>query len=180
MRIVAGERKGTRLTAPRSADIRPTSDMVREALYSMLHDVSGERVLDLFAGSGALGLEALSRGAEWAGFCDTSPAAVAVIRSNIERLGYGDRTAVWRVDAVRRLEADIAAGRTYDLMLIDPPYTMLNDLQRHMSLHIPAILAPGGRVVIESAAADAPTVTGLVVDRTRVHGGTRLTILQHV
>ncbi len=113
-------------------------------------------------------------------FCDRSPAAVAAVRENVERLGYGDRTAVSRIDARRRVESDLAAGRTYDLMLIDPPYTMLNDLQRHMSLHLPEILAPGGRLVIESAAADLPAVAGLVVDRTRVHGGTRLTILNHV
>ena len=144
MRIVAGERKGTRLTAPRGAAIRPTSDMVREALYSMLHDVSGERALDTVRGSGALGLEALSRGAEWAGFCDTlARRGRGAIRSNIERLGYGDRTAGgghrrgaggWRPTSL--------AGRTYDLMLIDPPYTMLNDLQRHMSLHIPESWLP--------------------------------------
>lgn len=180
MRIVAGERKGMRLAMPRGSGSRPTTDKVREALYSMLHDVSGETVLDLFAGSGALGLEALSRGARWADFCDASPAAVAAVRENVERLGYGDRSAVSRIDARRRVESDVAAGRTYDLMLIDPPYTMLNDLQRHMSLHLPEILAPGGRLVIESAAADLPAVAGLVVDRTRVHGGTRLTILNHV
>ncbi len=169
-----------RLTAPRGSGSRPTTDKAREALFSMLHDVSGETVLDLFAGSGALGLEALSRGARWADFCDASPAAVAAVKENVERLGYGDRSAVSRVDARRRVESDLAAGRTYDLMLIDPPYTMLNDLQRHMSLHLPEILAPGGRIVIESAAADVPAVASLVVDRTRVHGGTRLTILSHV
>ena len=170
MRIVAGERKGTRLAVPRGGGSRPTTDKVREALFSMLHDVSGETVLDLFAGSGALGGLALG----------LLLAAVAAVRENVERLGYGDRTAVSRIDARRRVESDLAAGRTYDLMLIDPPYTMLNDLQRHMSLHLPEILAPGGRLVIESAAADLPAVAGLVVDRTRVHGGTRLTILNHV
>jgi 16S rRNA (guanine966-N2)-methyltransferase len=180
MRIVAGERKGMRLVAPRGADTRPTADKVREALFSMLFDVSGDRVLDPFAGSGALGLEALSRGAASADFCDVSPAAIAAIRQNIERLGYGDRSTVSRIDAGRRLESDVAAQRTYDLMLIDPPYRMLTDLQLHMSLHVPVILAPNGRVVIESAASETPALTGLAVDRTRVHGGTRLTILRHV
>jgi 16S rRNA (guanine966-N2)-methyltransferase len=180
MRIVAGERKGMRLVAPRGAGTRPTADKVREALFSMLHDVSGDRVLDLFAGSGALGLEALSRGAASADFCDLSPAAITAIRQNVERLGYGDRSTVSRVDAGRRLESDAAAKRMYDLMLIDPPYTMLTDLQLHMSLHLPEILAPDGRVVIESAASDTPALTGIAVDRTRVHGGTRLTILRHV
>ncbi len=169
-----------RLVAPRGAGTRPTADKVREALYSMLHDVTGDRVLDPFAGSGALGLEALSRGAATADFCDVSPAAITAIRHNVELLGYGDRSTVSRIDATRRFTSDVAAKRTYDLMLIDPPYTMLTELQRHMSLHIPEILAPDGRVVIESAAADTPALTGLAIDRTRVHGGTRLTILCHV
>ena len=177
---MAGERKGMRLVAPRGDATRPTADKVREALFSMLHDVSDERVADYFAGSGALGLEALSRGAAWADFCDSSAAAVAAVRANVEQLRYGDRAAVHRIDARRRLAADAAAGRTYDLMLIDPPYTMLTELQRHMSLHIPEILAPGGRLVVESAAVDEPALTGLATVRSRVHGGTRLTILTHV
>ena len=111
-----------RLVAPRGSGTRPTSDMVREALFSMLHDVAGSRVAEYFAGSGALGLEALSRGAARADFCDTSQAAVTAIRQNVEKLGYGDRASVHRGDAVSRLAADARAARTYDLILIDPPY----------------------------------------------------------
>jgi 16S rRNA (guanine966-N2)-methyltransferase len=179
MRIVAGEKRGLRLVAPRGSATRPTSDRVREALFAMLADVSGDRVLDLFAGSGALGLEALSRGAAHADFCDTSAAAISACRQNVERLGYGDRTVVRRVDARRRLAADAAAGRTYDLMLIDPPYTIMDAMQQTLSLHIPQIVAPSGRVAIESAAALEPAVPGLMLDRTRVHGGTRITLLHH-
>jgi 16S rRNA (guanine966-N2)-methyltransferase len=176
---VAGERKGTRLTAPGGPATRPTSDRVREALFSMLHDVSGATVLDLFAGSGALGLEALSRGAAHVDFCDTSAAAIRAVGENVERLRYRERCSLARVDARRRMQADHVAGVTYDLMLIDPPYTMLNDLQRDMSLHLPHILAPDGRLVVESAVSAEPVLAGLVVDRSRVHGGTRLTILHH-
>ncbi len=168
-----------RLVAPRGSGTRPTSDMVREALFSMLHDVTGSRVADYFAGSGALGLEALSRGAARADFCDTSQAAVTAIRQNVEKLGYGDRASVHRGDAVSRLAADARAARTYDLMLIDPPYTMLTELQRHMSLHMPQILAPDGRLVIESSATWEPVLDGFSVARTRAHGSTRLTVLVH-
>jgi 16S rRNA (guanine966-N2)-methyltransferase len=152
---------------------------VREALFAMLADVSGDRVLDLFAGSGALGLEALSRGAAEADFCDTSAAAVAACRENVERLGYGAQATVRRVDARRRLTADAAAGRTYELLLIDPPYTIMDAMQAALSLHIPQILAPGGRVAIESAGDYIPAVAGLETDRTRLHGGTRITLMHH-
>src|SRR5438045_2681892 len=118
MRIVAGERKGARLLAPRGADTRPTSDLVREALFGILRDVAGAQVLDPFAGSGALGLEALSRGAARAEFCELSATALRALRANVERLGYADRCAVRRQDGRRRIRADAAAGRTYDLIVI--------------------------------------------------------------
>src|ERR671931_633449 len=114
MRIVAGERKGARLAAPRGRDTRPTSDRVRESLFSLLGDVTGARVLDPFAGSGALGLEALSRGAAHADLCDVDRAALAALRENAARLRYADRCTIRRQDARRRLAADRAAGGTYD------------------------------------------------------------------
>jgi 16S rRNA (guanine966-N2)-methyltransferase len=176
MRIVAGERKGMRLDAPTGRGTRPTSDRLRETIFSVLGDVSGLRVLDAFAGSGALGLEALSRGAEGAVFWETSPGAIRVLRGNIDRLGYGDRADVHRRDAGRGMARDVAAGATYQLLLLDPPYTMLAALQQDFSLHLPQLLVPGGLAVVESASGEPPLRLPLAIDTTRVHGATRLTV----
>jgi 16S rRNA (guanine966-N2)-methyltransferase len=178
MRIVAGERKGARLVAPRGPDTRPTSDMVREALFAILGDIAGATVLAPFAGSGALGLEALSRGAVRADFCELSAAALRALRANVERLGYADRCAVRRQDGRRRIRADAAAGRVYDLLLIDPPYRMLAALQDEIFLHLPQLLAPAGHLAVEGPA-DAPAL-GLPLDPVadRAYGGTRLTVLR--
>jgi 16S rRNA (guanine966-N2)-methyltransferase len=176
MRIVAGERKGMRLDVPTGRGTRPTSDRLRETLFSVLGDVGGLRVLDAFAGSGALGLEALSRGAERAVFWETSPAAMRVLRANIEHLGYGDRANAHRRDAGRGMAQDAAAGVTYQLILLDPPYTMLAALQDDFSLHLPQLLVPGGLAVVESASGAPPLALPLTIDTTRVHGATRLTV----
>ncbi|MGN6380038.1 MAG: RsmD family RNA methyltransferase [Gaiellales bacterium] len=179
MRIVAGERKGARLSAPAGPDTRPTSDMVREAVFGILGGVDCTELLDPFAGSGALGLEALSRGAARAEFCELQPAALRALRDNIERLGYADRCVVRRQDGRRRLRDDHARGRTYDLMFIDPPYRMLPVLQDEFLLHLPSLLAPGGRLVIEGPSEIEGLSLPLELIRDRVHGGTRLTVYRH-
>jgi 16S rRNA (guanine966-N2)-methyltransferase len=176
MRIVAGQRKGFTLEAPPGRGTRPTSDRLREALYSILGDVSGLTVLDAFAGSGALGLEALSRGAERAVFCETAPAALRALRANIERLDYGGRSTVHRQDARRRMAADARSGQRYELILLDPPYTMLPALQATFTLHLGQLLVPGGLAVVESPAAAAPLDLPLRLDTTRIHGASRLTV----
>jgi 16S rRNA (guanine966-N2)-methyltransferase len=176
VRIVAGERKGTHLAAPRGRGARPTSDRVRESLFAMLGDIEGADVLDAFAGSGALGFEALSRGAARVAFCDVDGAALAAVRENARRLRYADRCAIRRQDARRRLAADRAAGVTYDLVLLDPPYTMLSDLTDHFEADLPAILAPGGRAVLERAARDAAPAPELDLVADRTYGGTAVTV----
>lgn len=176
MRIVAGERKGTRLAAPGGRETRPTSDRVRESLFAILGDVAGADVLDAFAGSGALGFEALSRGAATVAFCDVDGAALAAVRENARRLRYADRCTVRRQDARRRLARDHAAGVTYDLVLLDPPYTMLPDLNDQLEAHLPAILAPGGRAVLERSAGERTPAPDLDVLAERVYGGTAITV----
>jgi 16S rRNA (guanine966-N2)-methyltransferase len=176
VRIVAGERKGTRLAAPGGRETRPTSDRVRESLFAVLGDVGGAGVLDAFAGSGALGFEALSRGAATVAFCDVDRAALAAVRENARRLRYADRCTIRRQDARRRLARDRAAGVTYDLVLLDPPYTMLPDLNDHLEAHLPAILAPGGRAVLERPAGARAPAPGLEVLAERVYGGTAITV----
>jgi len=151
MRIVAGRYGGRRLIAPPGSATRPTSDRVREALFQRLGPLDGQRVLDLFAGSGALGLEALSRGAEHATLVDSAPAAIKAIGANAAAIGLPPEAAeVRRQDARAFLRDARAAGRQYDLVLLDPPYRLAAELGRELSPLIAAVLAPGGRVVSES------------------------------
>jgi 16S rRNA (guanine(966)-N(2))-methyltransferase RsmD len=150
MRVVAGKLGGRRLTAPRGARTRPTSDRVREALFGILGDVEGAVVLDLFAGSGALGLEALSRGAARATFVDSAPAAVAAVRRNLAELGVEGVAEVRRADVRGFLRKARAAGRHYDLVFLDPPYRRAAALAADVSQALPPVLAPRARVVAES------------------------------
>ena len=145
MRIVAGEFRGRRLTAPRGMRTRPTADRVREALFSMLGDVSGARVLDLYAGSGALGIEALSRGAESAVFVERDPRAVAAIERNLAAIGLEER--VVRGDALRFLARDEG---TFDLVFCDPPYDSASRLAGPLAEHLPSLTSEDARIVTES------------------------------
>lgn len=121
MRIVAGQWRGRRIEAPPGRDVRPTLDRVREAWMSILQrEIPGSNVVDLFAGSGALGLEALSRGAARADFIESGPKALAVLRRNIEVFDPGDKAHVRRVDALRY--AASLDEHAYDLAFADPPY----------------------------------------------------------
>jgi 16S rRNA (guanine966-N2)-methyltransferase len=149
MRVVAGIYGGRRLVAPRGSATRPTSDRVREALFSVLGpSPQGARVLDLYAGSGALGIEALSRGAAAAVFVDRSPRAIAAIRANLETLGI--EAEVRRMAALAALRTAPARADAYDLVFLDPPYRRAAELGRELSDALPAVLAPGACVVSES------------------------------
>ena len=148
VRVIAGRFGGRTLVAPRGRATRPTGDRVREALFSILGSVDGARVLDLFAGSGALAIEALSRGASEATLVDSSAAAIAAIRRNLESI---DATAdVRRQRATAFLEQARNDARQYDLVFLDPPYQAAGDLGRALSAALPPVLAPGARVVTES------------------------------
>jgi 16S rRNA (guanine(966)-N(2))-methyltransferase RsmD len=177
MRIVAGERRGARLAAPPGRSTRPTSDRVRESLFAILQSVEGATVLEPFAGTGALGFEALSRGAVSVVFCEVDQAALAVLRENAARLRYADRCSIRRQDGRRRLAADAAAGVTYDLILLDPPYRVLPTVISDLDRHLPALLAQGGRAVLESDAGGEPPALALPVVTERVYGGTRVTVV---
>ena len=170
LRIVAGAWGGRRLEAPPGRATRPTSDRVREALFSILGArVDGARVLDLFAGSGALGLEALSRGAAAATFVDTAPAAIAAVRANAEALGTP--AEVQRADARAYLRTASSRHRQYDLVFLDPPYRMAGRLGSELSAALPAVLAPGALVVVESDRR-APLALDLPLEDERRYGDT--------
>ena len=174
MRIVAGRWGGRRLAAPRGSETRPTSDRVREALFSILGDrVQDARVLDLFAGSGALGLEALSRGAAAATFVDSAPAAIAVLRANLDSLGA--EAGVHRADALRFLRAAPGNARHYDLVLLDPPYRLAARLGGALSEALPAVLDHGALVVSESDRR-APLALDLPLKDERRYGDTLIRI----
>jgi 16S rRNA (guanine966-N2)-methyltransferase len=151
VRVVAGRFGGRRLAAPPGTATRPTSDRVREALFSTLGPLDGARVLDLFAGSGALGIEALSRGAAFAHFADRDRRAVAVVRANLEALGVGSDEARVRVQSARTaLRNARAAAATYDLVFLDPPYRHAPGMGRELGEELTGVLARGARIVTES------------------------------
>ena len=170
MRVVAGEFKGRRLVAPRGSRTRPTADRVREALFSMLGDVEGAEVLDLYAGSGALGIEALSRGAAGAVFVERDPKAVAAIERNLAAVGVEAR--VERTDAQRFLAR---ASGPYDLVFCDPPYDSASRLAGPLAERLPALTRETARIVTESDKRNPLDLPfPLVVERT--YGDTRIAI----
>jgi 16S rRNA (guanine966-N2)-methyltransferase len=148
MRVIAGRFGGRTLVAPRGRATRPTGDRVREALFSILDSVEGARVLDLFAGSGALAIEAMSRGASEATLVDSSAAAIAAIRRNLQALGA--TADVRRQRAAAFLEQARDDARQYDLVFLDPPYRHASALGQELSTALGPVLAPAARVVAES------------------------------
>jgi 16S rRNA (guanine966-N2)-methyltransferase len=148
VRVVAGRFGGRPLVAPRGRGTRPTSDRVREALFSILGSIEGDRVLDLFAGSGALAIEALSRGASEAVLVDSSAAAVAAICRNLEALNV--EAKVRRQDVLAYLRTASRDARQYDLVFLDPPYRHASALGPELSIALGPVLAPATRVVAES------------------------------
>jgi 16S rRNA (guanine966-N2)-methyltransferase len=173
VRIVAGSCKGTRLAAPKGVGTRPTSDKVREAIFSIIGPVDGLTVLDLFAGSGALGLEALSRGATRAVLVDADHDAIRAIERNVEKLAL-DRAVVVRSDATRFLARE--RGR-YDLVFLDPPYELVESLRMPLAERLPRVLGTDATVCYETAASVEPDLP-LELESSRCYGSTRVTIFR--
>jgi 16S rRNA (guanine966-N2)-methyltransferase len=148
MRVIAGRFGGRPLRAPGGREVRPTSDRVKESLFSMLGPLEGLAVLDLFAGSGALAIEALSRGATSAVCVDSAAPAVAAIEANLRRVGA--RATVLRRPARAFLAAASSQHDLYDLVFLDPPYRLASELGAELSAALPPVLAPEARVVVES------------------------------
>jgi 16S rRNA (guanine966-N2)-methyltransferase len=173
MRIIAGTHRGHTIYAPKGHDTRPTSDRVRENVFNILGAVDGAAVLDLYAGSGAMGLEALSRGAARAVFVERDGDAIRAIERNLDKLRLS--ATVLRQDAATALAAEAAAGRKYDLVLVDPPYEMYTDIEPQLARYLPALLAADGVVVVET---DARVEPGLPFEQrtSRRYGAARVTV----
>ena len=176
MRIIAGSRKGARIFAPKGIATRPTGDRVREAAFNLIGPLDGEDVLDLFAGSGAMGLEALSRGARRAVFVEQDREACRVIERNLEKLRLTGATVLCS-DARTALAGEAASGRRYDLVLVDPPYGMFSKLQTALGAYLPAVLSERGQLVVETAAAEEPELP-LALRTSRRYGAARITIFE--
>ncbi len=178
MRIISGQWRGRRLTAPKGDNTRPTADRTREALFSMLTSRLGSfedlAVMDLFAGSGALGLEALSRGAAHCLFVEQDRAALDAIKANIALLDAGKAADV-RAGSVMALGQ---ARRGYDVLLLDPPYGSGAGAVALDKLHRQGWIAPSAWIGIETAKTEAANVPGFVVDSDRAIGKGRLTLLR--
>ena len=171
LRVVAGELGGRRIASPprRSAAVRPTSDRVREALFSILGDVAGAAVLDFYCGTGALGIEALSRGAARATLVDTR---TSLAHRNVAGLDLEERCEVIRSDALRHLRR---TRRRFDLIFCDPPYRLADRLEGELDLLAPARLAEGGRLIVESSTR-RPLQLGLPLAAERRYGDTLIRI----
>jgi 16S rRNA (guanine(966)-N(2))-methyltransferase RsmD len=174
--VIAGELKGQRLVAPRGWKVRPTSDRVREAIFSALGDrVEGAHVLDLYCGTGALAIEALSRGAATAVLVDrdTRPAL-----GNVQRLGLAERTELLRADVARwlaQVSSSSFAGK-FDLVFIDAPYRLADRVAQDLNTHLPQLLAEGGRAVVESGARSPLQIDSLEPLRQRRYGAADVAI----
>ena len=170
MRIIAGTHRGHTIQAPPGRDTRPTSDRVRENVFNILGPLDGASVLDLYAGSGALGLEALSRGAGHVVFVERDVDAVRTIERNLDKLRL--RGTVLRKDAITVLASE---SRKYDLVLVDPPYDMYADIEPKLARHLPPVVADGGVVVVETDSRTQPELP--LAERTsRKYGSVRVTV----
>ncbi len=176
MRIIAGEWGGRVLVAPAGRATRPTSERVREALFSILGDIEGLVVLDLFAGSGALGLEALSRGAARAVFVEQSRPALNALRANVAALGVGERVRVIQAQAEKSLARLAGEGERFGLVFLDPPYASPDGQLALKALPKSGVLAAGAWIVIERATRGEPLLAPGGYERAfeRVYGDTTI------
>lgn len=179
MRIVAGVSKGRRLVSPKDNRIRPTSDRVKEAVFNIIgFNVANSHVLDLFAGTGSLGLEALSRGAEFATFVDNNAKSIEILKQNIRLLGFEERSEVFMINASDAVTEFGRSNRTFDIIFIDPPYMenlyeiTLSSIARY------GIIKKRGLVIVEhlSAFCFSEMSHGLTLIKNKRYGSTSISI----
>lgn len=169
MRVIAGELGGQHLVAPRGWKVRPTSDRAREAIFSALGDIAGARVLDLYCGTGALAIEALSRGAARAVLVDRDTRAAL---GNVQRFELGERVDLVRADVTRWLAGRLADGdaAVFDLVFVDAPYRLADRVGQELDTHLPRLLGEGGRAIVESGAGRPLRIESLPRLRQRRYG----------
>ena len=160
MRIIAGEAKGREITAPKGMHTRPTLAKVKEAMFGMVQfDIPGAVVLDLFSGSGSLGMEAISRGAQKAVFCDSDRQAYAIINANIKKLGFESRASVTFGDSLLLLKRLAMEGKRFDIVFLDPPYETDLESRAVRLLDEYGLLNEGAIVMCEHSASNPPVFT---------------------
>ena len=174
MRVIAGELRGSVIRTPAGGRVRPTYDRVRESLFSIIEPhLEGAVVLDLFAGSGGLGIESLSRGATGVTFVEVDPTVLRVVRENVARLGLAGRCRLIGADALAVLERAVPGG-PFDIVFVDPPYASGLSSRALELLDASPALAEGALIVVERASADSPPDEAGRLDRfrTKVYGST--------
>ena len=174
MRIVAGSRKGHRIDAPKGVVTRPTGDRVREAAFALVGPVDGAKALDVFAGSGAMGLEALSRGASQCVFVERDKAACQVIQRNLEKLHLTGAVVLCQ-DATRALREEKARECRYDLVLVDAPYEEWERQQATLGEFLAELLNTDGLAMVETSSRVEPYLP-LTLVTTRRYGSARITL----
>ena len=181
MRVIAGTLKGRTLRAPTGSETRPTADRVREALFSILGSMDGLNVLDLYAGTGALGIEALSRGAGQAVFVEAASSAMRCFRQNLSKLNLDDRSRVLHA-WVERSDHEIANWAPYDLAFCDPPWSRSDEAWKFLAdINVARLISTYGRLVLEhpaNRAYDGDSLGQMQVIRRRTWGDSAVTILQ--
>jgi 16S rRNA (guanine966-N2)-methyltransferase len=174
VRIVAGSCRGAEIFAPKGLDTRPTSDRVREAVFNLVGPVDGASALDLYAGSGAMGLEALSGGAASVVFVESDRDACRTIERNLEKLSLRGAEVACR-DVLRFLAAE---RRRFDLILVDPPYDVVESVAVRLATYLPAVLAESGLVVLESSSRLEPELPPLALRTSRRYGSARVSLFE--
>ena len=179
MRVIAGSAKGRRLLTPDGMNTRPTTDMLKEALFGMIQfDVPGAEFLDLFAGSGGVGLEALSRGAVSLDCVEQDAKALTCIRTNLKTVGFDQKAKVWPMSVERALQQFSTQGRKFDMIFMDPPYLKGWEEKVAGLISEYGLLKPDGILIVESSSETVVRVPGLDVVKEKAYKTTRFTFMQ--
>ena len=178
MRVISGSARGTNLIAPKGLATRPTADRTKEALFNILYNrISGSRFLDLYSGTGAVGIEALSRGAELAVFNDMSPSAVEIIKKNLEKTRLADRASIYKLKAETLVARLGLQKERFDIIFLDPPYSS-GELALILTKILKSeILSTGGLIIAETAAGIDFSFPGFVAEE-RKYGSSKFVFLE--
>ena len=179
MRVISGKYRGMNLSGPEGSDTRPTSDRVKEALFDILMwDVDGSRFLDLFAGTGGIGIEALSRNAEEVVFVDFDGSALKILKSNLAKIDEKEIYDILHNDAFRAVDTLSSRGKIFDIIFLDPPYAMEETLELIENIFDREIIANYGKMVVEhDKRKEMPeNIRGLIKLKQKKYGNTMLSI----